>query len=102
MGRKRISLPRWLQAALVLFLAVLVFAIFGSSGAGSVVLCSPLLFMPLYLLIVFICLILYLWTLLSILLSKKLDAGSRIAWILVLLVLPGLGLVIWLLFGPRK
>lgn len=30
------------------------------------------------------------------------STGSRVLWILLILLLPILGLILWLLFGPRR
>lgn len=30
------------------------------------------------------------------------STGSRVLWILLILLLPVLGLILWLLFGPRR
>lgn len=90
-----------------LMLLVLLLAFVGLSaiyGFNSFLCCGPLF--PLspifYPLVILLGVVLYVWALASILTSKKIDGGSKIAWILVLLILPGVGLLIWLFFGPKK
>jgi hypothetical protein len=33
--------------------------------------------------------------------TARASAGTRIVWILLILLLPGLGFLLWLLLGPR-
>ena len=41
------------------------------------------------------------WAILNIVQSKA-NSGKKLAWILVILLLPLLGLIIWWLIGPRE
>mgnify|MGYP005852289159 FL=1 len=34
-------------------------------------------------------------------LDSRADTGTKVVWVLVLLVLPVIGFVLWLFFGPR-
>ena len=34
-------------------------------------------------------------------LDSKADTGTKVVWVLVLLVLPVIGFIFWLFFGPR-
>ena len=47
-----------------------------------------------------ITLILYLWAIVSIL-TCRVDLGSKILWLALLIFLPGIGLIAWLFLGPR-
>lgn len=47
-----------------------------------------------------IILILDVWAIVRILGSPA-DTGAKVLWIVLILVLPVLGLILWLLFGPR-
>ena len=48
----------------------------------------------------FIVLALDIWALISVIGSDA-STGRRVIWVLVVLVLPVLGFILWLLFGPR-
>ncbi len=48
----------------------------------------------------FILLILDLWAIISVLTSYK-DVGAKVLWTLLILLLPVLGYILWLFFGPR-
>ncbi len=41
------------------------------------------------------------WAIIKIIESGA-STGSKVLWVLIILVLPILGLILWLLFGPRK
>jgi len=41
------------------------------------------------------------WAILSIADSTS-STGKKVVWILLIVILPLLGVVVWLLFGPRK
>lgn len=41
-----------------------------------------------------------LWAIVSVLGSAT-EAGNKVVWVLVILLLPVLGLLLWLLMGPR-
>ena len=49
----------------------------------------------------FIVLILDIWALVSIVGSNR-GTGSKVLWILLVLILPILGFIIWLFAGPRS
>ncbi|MFZ5962669.1 PLDc N-terminal domain-containing protein [Thalassococcus sp. BH17M4-6] len=42
-----------------------------------------------------------LWAIISVVGSNR-DTGPKVLWVLLILVLPILGFIIWLLFGPRS
>jgi hypothetical protein len=48
----------------------------------------------------FILLALDIWALISVIGSKA-TTGRKVIWVLVILVLPLVGFILWLLFGPR-
>jgi hypothetical protein len=48
----------------------------------------------------FIVLALDIWALISVIGSDA-STGRKVIWVLVILVLPVLGFILWLLFGPR-
>jgi len=48
----------------------------------------------------FIVLALDIWALISVIGSDA-STGRKVIWVLVVLVLPVLGFILWLLFGPR-
>ncbi len=48
----------------------------------------------------FIGLILWVWALVKIVQSRA-STGSKVFWIVLILILPILGFIIWLFFGPR-
>ena len=48
----------------------------------------------------FIVLALDIWALISVIGSDA-STGRKVIWVLVILVLPLLGFILWLLFGPR-
>ncbi len=48
----------------------------------------------------FILLALDLWALISVIGSRA-STGSKVIWALVILLLPVLGFIAWLIFGPR-
>jgi hypothetical protein len=75
------SILRWVILLVLFFVSALFFGLYSAIGL--------------------ICFILYVWALFSIIFGR-IDLGSKIVWILVLLILPGLGLLIWFLFGPRR
>ncbi len=41
------------------------------------------------------------WAILNIVQSRN-SSGSKLVWILLILLLPVVGLIIWWLFGPRE
>ena len=49
----------------------------------------------------FIVLALDIWALISVIGSDA-STGRKVIWVLVILVLPVLGFILWLLFGPRS
>jgi succinate dehydrogenase/fumarate reductase cytochrome b subunit len=49
----------------------------------------------------FILLILDLWAIVSTIGSRA-STGSKVVWIVMIILLPLLGYIIWLLFGPRS
>jgi hypothetical protein len=48
----------------------------------------------------FILLVLNIWAIVAIVGSRA-STGGKVAWILAILILPLLGFIAWLLFGPR-
>jgi phospholipase D-like protein len=48
----------------------------------------------------FLLLALDIWALISVIGSNA-TTGRKVIWVLVILVLPVLGFILWLLFGPR-
>lgn len=48
----------------------------------------------------FILLVLDIWAIVSIV-SSAASTGKKVLWCLLVLILPLLGFIIWLLFGPR-
>ena len=48
----------------------------------------------------FIVLALDIWALISVIGSNA-STGKKVIWVLVILLLPLLGFILWLLFGPR-
>lgn len=48
-----------------------------------------------------IMLILDLWAIISVINSSR-DTGTKVLWVLIILVLPVLGFIAWLLAGPRS
>ncbi len=48
----------------------------------------------------FILLVLNIWAIISIV-SSEAGVGAKVIWVLLLLILPLLGFIAWLLFGPR-
>jgi hypothetical protein len=48
----------------------------------------------------FILLILDLWAIISTINSKA-STGAKVVWIVLIVLLPLIGYIIWLLFGPR-
>ncbi|MDD5111874.1 MAG: PLDc N-terminal domain-containing protein [Candidatus Altiarchaeota archaeon] len=93
---------RWSRLVLLALVVIIALAM-GWYGLGSALWCGLFPFGPLlYPVFILAIAALYLWALVSILTNRKLDGGSKLAWILVLLVLPVAGLLIWALFGPRK
>ncbi|PLW70665.1 PLDc N-terminal domain-containing protein [Pseudohalioglobus lutimaris] len=48
----------------------------------------------------FLVLILDIWAILNIV-NAGASMGSKLVWILVILLLPVIGVILWLLFGPR-
>jgi hypothetical protein len=49
----------------------------------------------------FILLALNLWAIISVIGSRA-GTGRKVVWVLLILVLPLLGFILWLLFGPRS
>jgi hypothetical protein len=47
-----------------------------------------------------IVLVLDIWALISVVGSNA-SAGSKLVWVLVILLLPVIGFIAWLIFGPR-
>jgi hypothetical protein len=82
---------RWVFVALIA--AVFLMAVFSSPF---------FVFGGLHLVLALLLALAYLRALVAILTSRRVDGGSKVAWILVLLLLPVIGLVVWLLFGPKK
>lgn len=48
----------------------------------------------------FILLVLNIWAIVSIV-SSEASVGGKVVWVLVILILPLLGFIAWLIFGPR-
>ncbi|GGG78025.1 hypothetical protein GCM10011415_28710 [Salipiger pallidus] len=49
----------------------------------------------------FIVLVLDIWAIVSII-SSNASTGAKVLWVLLVLVLPVLGFIIWLIAGPRS
>jgi len=49
----------------------------------------------------FIVLVLDIWAIVSIL-SSGASTGSKVLWVLLILILPVLGFIIWLIAGPKS
>jgi hypothetical protein len=49
----------------------------------------------------FILLVLNIWAIVSIVNSGA-STGGKVIWILLVLIMPILGFIVWLLFGPRS
>lgn len=41
------------------------------------------------------------WAIISVVQSRA-STGSKVLWVVLVLLLPVLGLILWLLFGPRQ